>query len=799
MGSSSLESSSRETLPRLPPWSDGWGRYGLMLGVVAVSTLVRFFLDPMVGTRLTFMTFFLAVFTTAWFAGLRPTIGATLLSLLIGVVFFDPPAAHFGLADPVNQVRYLFFSLTGVATGWMGETRLRALRTAQAAAQQAQAEAARAEAQRLRAEEQASKAEESAAELRGSEDRFRAMAETIPAMLFTIDAHDDFAYLNRRFFDYTGLAAGAPPQEAWRATLHPDDVEAIRTGWERARRTGESSQHECRLRGADGSYRWFVVRSRPIRAEDGSVARWFGYCIDVDDLKQAEAAARLSEQELSDFFENASVGLHSEDGRGVILRANRAELELLGYRADEYLGHSIAEFHVDPAVVEELLRRLAAGEIVQDAPARLRCKDGSIKDVLISSSVHWKDGAFGYTRSFTRDVTAQKRAEEAVRMLQRLESVGQLAGGVAHEVNNQMTVVLGATDFILRREDLPAPVRSDVQVVRDAAQRSAGITAQLLAFSRQQILRPEALDLNAVVAAFHPVILRAMGERYEVSLELGSGATCGRADRSQLEQVLLNLALNAADAMPDGGRLTLHTERVTLNAADRRLEHEPTVEPGEYLELTVTDTGIGMDAATLARVFEPFFTTKEVGRGTGLGLSTVYGIVRQSGGYIAVRSAPGKGSTFSVFLPATPEPARVAPEAAPDQTVHGEETILVVEDQTEVLRMVTRTLDAAGYHVIEAPDGAEALARAREHAGGLALVLTDLALPKLGGLALARELVDLVPGVPVLFMTGYANAEQVEGTALLGSYPMIEKPFTSDLLVRRIRETLEGARQRVTA
>jgi two-component system cell cycle sensor histidine kinase/response regulator CckA len=770
-----------------------------MLGAVASSALVRWLLDPVVGTRLTFLTFFLAVFTTAWFAGLRPTIGATLLSLLTGVLFFDSPTAYLGLTDPVNQVRYLFFALTGVATGWMGETRLRALRTARTAVHHAEAEAARAEQERIRAEAQANKAEASAAELRGSEDRFRAMAETIPAILFTIDANGEFAYLNQRFFDYTGFAATDPPRRTWGASLHPDDAEATRAGWERARRDGESSQNECRLRGVDGSYRWFVVRSRPIRGQDGRVARWFGYCIDIDDFKQAEAAARRSEQDLSDFFENASVGLHSEDGNGVILRANRAELEMLGYRADEYLGHAIAEFHVDPAAVEDLLRRLAAGEIVQDAPARLRCKDGSIKDVLISSSVHWTGGAFGYTRCFTRDVTAQKRAEEAVRALQRLESVGQLAGGVAHEVNNQMTVVLGATDFLLRREDLAPAVRGDVQVVRDAAQRSAGITAQLLAFSRRQILRPEALDLNAVVAGFQPVLLRTMGERYEVSLELESGAASVRADRSQLEQVLLNLALNAADAMPDGGRLTLRTERLTLRAADRRLLHEPTVQPGEYLELTVTDTGTGMDSATLERVFEPFFTTKDVGRGTGLGLSTVYGIVRQSEGYVTVRSAPGKGSAFSIFLPATPEPGRSAPTETPDHPVAGEESILVVEDQPEVLQMVTRTLHAVGYRVIEARDGEEALARARDHASGLALVLTDLALPRLDGLAVARELVDLLPGVPVLFMTGYANAEQVDRSALLRAHPLIEKPFSSDLLVRRIREALDGARQRVTA
>ena len=251
--------------------------------------------------------------------------------------------------------------------------------------------------------------------------------------------------------------------------------------------------------------------------------------------------------------------------------------------------------------------------------------------------------------------------------------------------------------------------------------------------------------------------------------------------------------------MPEGGRLTISTERVMLGAADRRLQREPAVQPGEYLQLTVTDTGTGMDVATIERVFEPFFTTKEVGRGTGLGLSTVYGIVRQSGGYITVRSTPGRGSSFTIFLPATPDPVRSAAIEVPDPSVSGEETILVVEDQPEVLRMVTRTLQAVGYQVLEANDGMEALALVRDHPSGLALVLTDLALPRLDGLALARELVDLLPGVAVLFMTGYASAEQVDRSDLLKAHQLIEKPFSSDLLVRRVRETLDGARQRVTA
>jgi PAS domain S-box-containing protein len=510
----------------------------------------------------------------------------------------------------------------------------------------------------------------------------------------------------------------------------------------------------------------------------------------------AEAETRRIESELSEFFENAVVGLHWVGPDGIILRVNRAELEMLGYAASEYVGRHIADFHVDRAVIDEILRRLHADEKLRDYPSRMRCKDGAIKDVLIDASVYWEDGRFIHSRSFTRDVTAQRRTEEAMRALQRLESVGRLAGGVAHEVNNQMSVVLGAANFVLRRSDLPTEARADVELMRDAAQRSSGITSQLLAFGRRQLLKPEVLDLKEVIRNFEPVLLRTAGSQCTVHVRLDDPGGNARVDRNQLEQVLLNLAINAVDAMPQGGALEVRLGPAELNVDDPRLRYEPSVQPGHYAEIAVADSGTGMDERTMEHMFEPFFTTKPAGEGTGLGLSTAYGIIRQTGGYLGFQSAPGRGTVFSIFLPLTTEP--VAPlsgeEFAPIAT--GREVVLVVEDEVEVRRIAARALRAAGHEVLEAADGEAALDLIRSKGDDIRLVLTDLAMPRMGGFDLAREVASIAPRIQILFMTGYTSSEAMRRNALRLGYAMLEKPFTPEILAARVRaalDTLAGA------
>jgi CheY-like chemotaxis protein len=374
-----------------------------------------------------------------------------------------------------------------------------------------------------------------------------------------------------------------------------------------------------------------------------------------------------------------------------------------------------------------------------------------------------------------------------------MESVGRLAGGVAHEANNQMSVVMSAADFILARTDLPPAVRADAEYIRRAAERTAAVTAQLLAFSRRQVLRPQVLGVNDVLERFRPVLQRTLGEDCPVTLLLDPGLGHVRADPGQLEQVLLNLAINSRDAMPRGGRLSVETASVELTERSTMASHGVRVRPGRYAQLAVSDTGHGMDQATLAHAFEPFFTTKGVGQGTGLGLATVYGIVKQSDGYVWAYSEPGQGTTIKLYLPVTDAaPEAAAMEPAPAVAAKGE-LVLVVEDEAQVRTIAARALTEAGYRVLEAETGARALEIVRRNGHRPALMLVDVVMPGISGSELALELAQVVPGVPVLFTSGYTDAEILRRGLLEPGAAFLAKPFSPEALVRAVRTRMGTA------
>jgi PAS domain S-box-containing protein len=447
----------------------------------------------------------------------------------------------------------------------------------------------------------------------------------------------------------------------------------------------------------------------------------------------------------------------------------------------------------DRTFVEQSVRRALAESGRLDYEFRILLPDGRLRWIAdLGQVVAGPDGRpIGLTGT-CQDVTDRRTAEEQLRLAHRMEGVGRLAGGVAHEANNQMSVVMSAADFILARTDLPPAVRTDTEYIRRAAERTAAVTAQLLAFSRRQVLRPQTLDLNAVLESFRPVLQRTMGEDCPVTLRLAPLLGPVRADPGQLDQILLNLALNARDAMPRGGRLMIETSTVELTPGTATMTHGVTVRAGRYALLAVSDTGHGMDKATLAHVFEPFYTTKGIGQGTGLGLSTVYGIVKQSDGYVWAYSEPGQGTTIKIYLPVTEQPAddkREEPGAAPGGMG---ELVLVVEDEAQVRGIAARALTEAGFRVLAAESGEQAI-ELLQTGDRPAVVLTDVVMPGMSGADLAAAVERVAPGTPVLFTSGYPDGEILRRGLLAPGAAFLAKPFSPEGLVRAVRERTAGA------
>jgi CheY-like chemotaxis protein len=372
-----------------------------------------------------------------------------------------------------------------------------------------------------------------------------------------------------------------------------------------------------------------------------------------------------------------------------------------------------------------------------------------------------------------------------------MESVGRLAGGVAHEANNQMTVILGAAEFLGRA--LPDDAaRADLDHIRRAARRTAALTQQLLAFSRRQVLQPELVDLNSVVTTIEPILERALGELSRVELRLADDLGRVRADPGQLDQVLLNLALNARDAMPDGGTLTIETASVNVDEQQIVTKDLEPVAPGTYAALVVTDTGIGMDRETLSHLFEPFFTTKSVGEGTGLGLATVYGIVKQSGGFISVQSEPGHGASFRIYLPLVVVEGSAARAAVSSMSGGGTESVLVAEDEPAVRAIIARSLREYGYNVVEARDGTHALHLAESAPAPPDLVIADVVMPGLGGKPLAVSLQARWPGIPVLFISGYPGLDAVRRGLMDEGAEFMQKPLEPEAVAKKVRQILDA-------
>jgi two-component system cell cycle sensor histidine kinase/response regulator CckA len=771
--------------------------------------------------------------------------------------------------------------------------------------------------------------------LKQSEARFHTLADHISQLAWMAGPEGSRFWYNQRWYEYTGTTPEAMHGWGWQSVHHPEEVGRMQAHAEHSIQTGEPWEDKVRLRGKDGTYRWFLCRVVPIRDSVGRVVRWFGTDTDVTRLLDAEQSARESRAKLEAAFGSMTDAVFICDREGRFIEYNDAFRTFHHFRRGEPVSRSIAEYRelVDvflpdgsPAPPDfRPVSRALRGESVSNAEYCLRRKDtgeawcgsfsfGPIRDKsgaivgivvvarditerkqaeaelvktnlrlelaarsghlgiwewdIVSDSLTWDDRMFelyGISRDqfsglyevwrnalhpedreravgiieaavrgertydlefrvvhpdgtvrhikadglvvrdctgravrmigLNRDITDSKLAEEhksqleaQLQQAQKMESIGRLAAGVAHDFNNLLTVINGYSRMALA--DLPEsdPLREQLLEIEHAGDRAAGLTRQLLAFSRKQILKPRLLDLNRVVTDMRSMLSRLVGDDVEVQLTLASQPLAVHADPHQLEQVIMNLAVNARDAMPDGGCMSIQT------AVVEREKRGPG--PGvdgqvcQFALLTIKDTGVGMDRATQQRIFEPFYTTKGTGKGTGLGLSTVLGIVEQSGGSIEVWSEPGQGTAFHIYLPAATGAVPENSHAPASRAAQGHETILVVEDQPEVRKFASAALEQLGYHVFSAAGPEEALdffADPRHH---FDLVLTDLVMPHMSGRELAEHLVKIQPGIRILFMTGYTDDEAVLQGALGNFSRLIQKPFQPAELAAKVRELL---------
>jgi len=482
------------------------------------------------------------------------------------------------------------------------------------------------------------------------------------------------------------------------------------------------------------------------------------------------------------------------DADGAVRYASPSVLPLLGYGAEELVGQHIFDL-VHPDDVGPALRVFAEG-VATGRGGRLlelqvRHKDGTYRSLEAIGRYLLDDPVVRGVVINARDVTERRSLERQLLQAQKMEAVGRLAAGIAHDFNNVLTAIFGYVDLLLDGLPTLSPLRPDIEEIRTAAERAAGLTRQLLAFSRKQVRQMRTLDLNELLTDIHKLLRRLLREDIDMVTKLDPRLGAVRADSGQLEQVVVNLAVNARDAMPGGGRLTIETRNAELDEAYTR-EHVP-VRPGRYVMFALSDTGTGMSPETMAHLFEPFFTTKEAGKGTGLGLATVYGIVTQSGGYVWCYSELGHGTTFKVYLPRVDEPVDPLPVRVAARSTRGSETVLVVEDEPGLRALTRRVLEKHGYTVLEAATADAAAALARDYPGPIHLLLADVVLPGGSGRALADALLSQRADVRVLFMSGYTEDAIVHRGVLASNTPFLHKPFSADTLTAKVREVLDAS------
>jgi two-component system, cell cycle sensor histidine kinase and response regulator CckA len=630
-------------------------------------------------------------------------------------------------------------------------------------------------------------------ELVQREELFRLISENAADLIAVVDMHGKRIYNSLSYQTVLGYSPEELRGSSAFDQVHPEDRSRLKEATEQARRTGLGRPMEYRFRHKDGTWRVLESTASVIRNSKGEPEKMVVVNRDITERKRAVEALQRSEASFRSVVGDAPYGIFKADLNGKLLMVNPALEKMLGYESqDELLAVNLASgIYRHPAEHQKISDLFLRDQHIKDIEVEWKRKDGAFITVRCGGWIVKEESA-AYLEVFAEDVTERRVLERQLRMAQKMEAVGRLSGGIAHDFNNLLGVIIGYIQLMKRNLAPGQPSYEYAEEVEKAGRRAVTLTRQLLALSRQQVLEPIVLNMNTLVSEMEKMLPRLIGEDIQLNLILDAAIGQVKADPGQIEQVVMNLAVNARDAMPDGGKLTIQTANAEIDAAFAR-EHPGSV-PGQYVTLAVTDTGTGIDPEIQAQIFEPFFTTKGRDRGTGLGLATVYGVVKQSNGYIAVDSEKGKGASFKIYLPrieqhvATKTPTI---EAAP--TVRGCETVLLVED-AEPLRLLARLfLKENGYHVLTAADGVEAQRVAAQNSGPIHLLITDVVMPGINGRVLAERLAATNRAMKVLYISGYTDTFIAGHGVLEEGIHLLHKPFTEEALIRKAREVLDGS------
>jgi two-component system, cell cycle sensor histidine kinase and response regulator CckA len=627
--------------------------------------------------------------------------------------------------------------------------------------------------------------------LRESEEQFRELAVNIRQVLWMVDATGaKVRYFSPAYEKIWGRSCQSlfDNPRSFVDAIHSDDRERVIRALAMRHQTGRYEE-EYRILRPDGSMRWIWDRGYPVQAEQGPIQGFAGIAEDITERKANEE----DRSRLAAILECSDDSIVSMTLQGIIISWNHGAERLYGYSAEEMIGSSISVLFTPDHYQEylQVMKQVRRGEPLPSRDTLRRRQDGTLINVSVGiSPIETRQGEIVGASKISHDISRVKQLEEQFRQAQKMEAVGRLAGGVAHDFNNLLTVISGYSEMLLDAA-LPGDRTRDLLLeIKKASMRAASLTRQLLTFSRKQVLEPKVLCLNTIVADSEKMLRRLVGEDVELATVLDPALGRVKTDPGQIEQVLMNLVVNARDALPQGGKITLETANVVLDQTYCRPHAE--LKPGRYIMLAVSDNGCGMDEQTKSHIFEPFFTTKGPEQGTGLGLAMVYGAIKQSSGHVFVDSELGTGTTFKIYLPEVEE-AYSAEKSQPaiEKTPQGDETILVVEDEPGVRALILHVLRTYGYTVLEAAHGSEAIRLTEKHPGPIHLLITDVVMPGIGGRQVAEQVVALKPDIKVMYLSGYTNDAVVRHGVLESTVAFLQKPFTPSALALKVRQVLD--------